>query len=303
MVWSFAAAIRGHIAAAALALLVAAAATSGVPYAFKLIIDKGFSGAGTRRYRPLVRISVAAGRGDGDRHRGPLLFRLLARRADVADIRLAVQRNLLRLSPGFFEENRPAEITQPHHRRHDDHRAGGRHHSLGRAAQPRPWDGLRGHPVRARAEAGGLMLLGVPLVSCRSPCSGRACARSRASQDRIADVGTVTSEVLGAMKIVQAFNQQSARPSASPRRPKRVFATAKKRIVLRAVMTAIVIFLMFRIDHHDHLAGRDRRRRGPHDRRDHRRLRALRRAARRGVRRACPKSMATCCAPPARRNG
>ena len=29
----------------------------------------------------------------------------------VADIRLAVHRNLLRLSPGFFEENRPAEIT------------------------------------------------------------------------------------------------------------------------------------------------------------------------------------------------
>src|SRR4029434_10482588 len=29
----------------------------------------------------------------------------------VADIRLAVHRNLLRLAPGFFEENRPAEIT------------------------------------------------------------------------------------------------------------------------------------------------------------------------------------------------
>ena len=29
----------------------------------------------------------------------------------VADIRLAVHRNLLRLSPGFFEENRPAEIA------------------------------------------------------------------------------------------------------------------------------------------------------------------------------------------------
>ena len=29
----------------------------------------------------------------------------------VADIRLAVHGNLLRSSPGFFEENRPAEIT------------------------------------------------------------------------------------------------------------------------------------------------------------------------------------------------
>src|SRR3954447_14143151 len=50
MVWGFALRYPGHIAIAALALLVAAAATSGVPYAFKLIIDKGFAaGAGTSR--------------------------------------------------------------------------------------------------------------------------------------------------------------------------------------------------------------------------------------------------------------
>src|ERR1041384_6728043 len=48
MVWGFALNYPGHIAIAALALLVAAAATSGVPYAFKLIIDKGFAqGAGS----------------------------------------------------------------------------------------------------------------------------------------------------------------------------------------------------------------------------------------------------------------
>ena len=48
MVWGFALHYPGHIAVAALALLVAAGATSGVPYAFKLIIDKGFaSGAGS----------------------------------------------------------------------------------------------------------------------------------------------------------------------------------------------------------------------------------------------------------------
>src|SRR5436189_5347852 len=50
MVWSFATRYPGRIAIAALALLVAAGATSGVPYAFKLIIDKGFAaGAGTTR--------------------------------------------------------------------------------------------------------------------------------------------------------------------------------------------------------------------------------------------------------------
>src|SRR4051794_41736220 len=49
-VWSFALRYPGRIAIAALALLVAAGATSGVPYAFKLIIDKGFAtGAGSSR--------------------------------------------------------------------------------------------------------------------------------------------------------------------------------------------------------------------------------------------------------------
>ena len=40
MIWRFASAYPGRIAIAALALLVAAGATSGVPWAFKLIIDK-----------------------------------------------------------------------------------------------------------------------------------------------------------------------------------------------------------------------------------------------------------------------
>src|SRR6476469_5073060 len=113
MVWGFALNYPAHIAIAALALLVAAGATSGVPYAFKLIIDKGVaSGSGTTRdiarwfeyllllvgvmaLATAVRFYFVSGLGE----------------RTVADIRLAVHRNLLRLSPGFFEENRPAEIT------------------------------------------------------------------------------------------------------------------------------------------------------------------------------------------------
>jgi len=68
---------------------------------------------------------------------------------------------------------------------------------------------------------------------------------STRSQDRIATLGAVTSEVLGAMKIVQAFNQQSREATRFADAVASVFATAKRRIFVRAVMTAIVIFLMF----------------------------------------------------------
>src|SRR6478672_9760158 len=112
MVWSFALKYPGHIAIAALALLVAAAATSGVPYAFKLIIDKGFAaGSGTRDiarwFEYLLLLVAVMAVATAVRY---YFVSWLGERT-VADIRLAVHRNLLRLSPGFFEENRPAEIT------------------------------------------------------------------------------------------------------------------------------------------------------------------------------------------------
>ena len=53
---------------------------------------------------------------------------------------------------------------------------------------------------------------------------------STRNQRRIADVGTVTSEVLGAMKMVQAFNQQNREVSRSREAVERVFATARRRI-------------------------------------------------------------------------
>src|SRR3954454_12530126 len=113
MIWSFATRYPAHIACAALALVVAAAATSGVPYAFKLIIDKGFaSGAGSSRdiarwFEYLLLLVGVMAIATATR----FYFVSWLGERTVADIRLAVHRNLLRLSPGFFEENRPAEIT------------------------------------------------------------------------------------------------------------------------------------------------------------------------------------------------
>src|SRR6476469_997563 len=113
MIWRFASAYPGRIAIAALALLVAAGATSGVPWAFKLIIDKGFGAAGgstsgiARWFEYLLLLVGVMALATAVR----FYFVSWLGERTVADIRLAVHRNLLRLSPGFFEENRPAEIT------------------------------------------------------------------------------------------------------------------------------------------------------------------------------------------------
>ncbi|HSG53980.1 MAG TPA: ATP-binding cassette domain-containing protein, partial [Paracoccaceae bacterium] len=53
------------------------------------------------------------------------------------------------------------------------------------------------------------------------------------------------SEVLGAMKIVQGFNQESRELSRFADKVEATFNTARQRITLRAVMTAVVIALIF----------------------------------------------------------
>ena len=248
MVWGFALRYPGHIVVAALALLIAAAATSGVPYAFKLIIDKGFaSGAGTtgdlaRWFEYLLLLVAVLALATSVRY---YFVSWLGERT-VADIRLAVHRNLLRLSPGFFEENRPAEITS---RITVDTTI--IEQVVGTTVSVALRNLVMGTACIAilfalSPKLAGLMLLGVPLVIGPIVFLGRKVRQvSTRSQDRIADVGTVTSEVLGAMKIVQAFNQQPRETSRFADAVERVFATAKRRIMLRALMTAIVIFLLF----------------------------------------------------------
>ncbi len=248
MVWSFAGRYPGRIAAAGLALLIAAAAATSIPYGLKLVIDKGFgTGAGdphhiARWFEGLLGVVVVMAIATAFR----FYFVSWLGERTVADIRLAVHRNLLRLSPGFFEENRPAEITS---------RLTVDTTIIEQVVGTTISVALR-NTIMAFAcviimfvlapKLAGLMMLGVPVVMVPIiVLARRVRAISVKSQDRIADVGTVTSEVLGAMKIVQAFNQQGRETQRFSDAVGRVFETAKRRMRVRAFMTAIAITLMF----------------------------------------------------------
>src|SRR3546814_8878192 len=91
-----------------------------------------------------------------------------------------------------------------------------------------------------------MLLRGIPLVIGPIVLLGRRVRTfSRASQDRIADLGALISETLGAMKIVQAFTQESREAERFGGAVERAFGTARMRVAIRAVMTAIVIGLIF----------------------------------------------------------
>ncbi len=244
MVWGFARRYPGHLVVAAIALLVAAAATSGVPYAFKLIIDRGFSGNEDigRWFEYLLLLVVVMALATAVR----FYFVSWIGERVVADIRLAVHRNLLRLAPGFFEENRPAEITS---RITVDTTI--IEQVVGTTISVALRNIILGVVCTVilfvlAPKLAAFLLLGIPVVVIPITIIGRQVrSTSKKSQDRIADVGTVTSEVLGAMKIVQAFGQQGREAERFRQATETVFTVAKRRILLRALMSAIVIALMF----------------------------------------------------------
>ncbi len=247
MVWHFATRYPGHIVIAAIALAIAAGATVSIPWGFKFVIDKGFgSGAGHVQaiapwFERLLGVVAILAVATATR----FYFVSWLGERTVADIRLAVHRNLLRLSPGFFEENRPAEITS---RITVDttiiEQVVGTTVSVALRNIVMGFGCVVTMFVLAPKLA-ALMLLGIPVVFGPIVILGRRVRSiSTRNQDRIADVGTVTTEVLGAMKIVQAFNQERREAGRFSEAVERVFETAKRRIGLRSVLTALIIFLM-----------------------------------------------------------
>ncbi len=92
----------------------------------------------------------------------------------------------------------------------------------------------------------GLVLLIVPAVIVPIVLLGRRLrALSRENQDWIASSSGSASEALLAAQTVQAFTHETPSRAAFADVTERSFTAARKRIGVRAVMTAIVIFLVF----------------------------------------------------------
>tara|TARA_R110000824_G_scaffold25838_4_gene89547 strand:+ start:31930 stop:33744 length:1815 start_codon:yes stop_codon:yes gene_type:complete len=234
-----------QIAFALLALFVSAMATLAIPAGFKTIIDKGFmagSGDIAPYFQGLLGIVAVLAVATAFRF---YFVSWLGERV-VADLRLAVQANLLRLAPGFFEENRPSEIAS---RMTSDtaiiEQVVGTTVSVALRNIVIGIGGIIYLFTLAPALTAGL-LLAIPVIILPIVFIGRKLTNvSRSSQDRVADVGAMISEVLGAMKIVQAFGQEKREHERFSGAVESTFDTAKSRIRLRAAMTAIVIGLIF----------------------------------------------------------
>lgn len=247
MVWRELIRYPGRMAVAGAALLTSATSTLAIPYGFRQIIDQGFAeGAEPSVIRGwfLALLGVVAVLAIATAIRFYSVSWLGER--VVADIRLRVQKHLLALSPSFFEENSPKEIASR------------------MTADTAIIEQIVGTTVsvalrNAIMAVGGViylfalaptltigLIVAIPVVILPIAAFGRRLRSvSRASQDRVADIGAMTAEVFGALRIVQAFNQEWRELGRFSGAVERTFATAKQRIMIRAVMTAVIMFLIF----------------------------------------------------------
>ena len=249
MVWRHAAKYPGRIAIAGAALMVTSAATIAIPYGFKRIIDRGFGGAGeavsggvASSFHYLLMIVVVLAVATAIR----FYFVSWLGERTVADIRTEVHRHLMTLTPRFFEENRPSEIAS--RLTSDTAQIEQVVGSTVSIALRNSFTGVGGviYLFAISPKLAGLLMIGIPLIILPMVVLGRRIrSYSRTSQDRIADVGARATEVLGAMKIVQAFGQEPREAQRFADAVEATMAAARRRILLRALMTAIVIGLIF----------------------------------------------------------
>ncbi len=246
VVWRFTRSYPLQLACAVLALIVAATATLYIPRTFQLVVDNGFAGGSAAAIAPyfhrLLMVVVVLAVATAARF---WFVSWLAERT-VADMRVAVQRNLLRLAPRWFEENRPSEIAS--RLTADTAIVEQIVGSTVSVALRNLLVGVGGliYLFALSPKIAGYLLLGLPLIVLPIFLLGARVRRlSRSSQDRVADIGATANETLGAMKIVQAFGQERREADRFAAAVDRGFATAKARFGTRALMTALVILLLF----------------------------------------------------------
>ena len=255
---------RLQIFGAALALTVAAGTVLGLGQGMRVLVDQGFVAGDSalldRALLVLLAVIVLMAASTFGRF---YLVSWIGERV-VADIRRAVYDHVVKLSPGFFETTKTGEILS---RLTTDTEVLQVVVGSSVSIALRNLLMFLGGTVMLMVTSPkltGLVLLGVPLVILPIIVMGRRVrALSRASQDKIADLGSFVEETLGAIRTMQAYTHEAIDRSLFGARVEDAFATARRRVTVRAIMTVIVIVLVFGsvglilwIGGHDVLAGR-----------------------------------------------
>jgi len=236
----------GVLSCAVGALVIAAAATLVLPIALKYMIDYGFTSdnaAAIDRYFAfffVIACTLAVF--------AALRFYFISWLGErvVADIRSAVYRHVIHMSPTFFEVTRAGEVLS---RLTTDTTLVQSVAGAGISIALRSSLTLIGGVAMlfvTNAWLTTIMVVLIPLVVVPLVILGRRVRRlSRATQDRIADSSGLAGETLNAIQTVQAFTLEALQGERFDRAVDSSFDTAVRRIRMRAVLTATGILFVF----------------------------------------------------------
>ncbi len=239
-------AYRGRVAGAAVSLIAAVLLVLGVGQGLRRLVDQGFAGGSAEHLNAtaLLMFGIVAALAVTTAARFYLVTWLGERIA--ADLRRDVFQRVLGLSQAYFEAARTGDILS---RLTADisvlQALIGSAISLG-ARNVLTILGAFAMLVATSPKLAGLIAIVIPLVVGPLVLFGRREKRlSRASQDRVADLGAYAEETINGLRAVQAFTYEAMARRRFSEAVERSFATARRRVRTRAMLILVVILLGF----------------------------------------------------------
>lgn len=237
---------RGRAILALIALTIAALTTLIVPVAVRRMIDFGFSPEGIamiNRYFSVM-IAVVAVLAGASAARYYLVMTIGER--IVADLRRDVFGHLMSLSPAFFDSARSGELIS---RLTADttqiKSAVGASVSIA-LRNLMLFIGATAMMVFTSPRLSGFVLLAIPVIVIPLVAFGRWVRRlSRNAQDTLADATAYASELVGAIRTVQAYTSERLANARFGGEVEQAYEAARTSTRARAVLTAVIIFIVF----------------------------------------------------------
>src|SRR5437588_2600478 len=237
---------RGRALLALVALTIAALTTLLVPVAVRRMIDFGFTPRGIAMINSYfsVMIAVVAVLALASASRYYLVMTIGER--IVAHLRRDVFAHLLSLSPVFFDSARSGELVS---------RLTADTTQIKSAVGASVSIALRNLMLFIGASAmmvitsprlSLFVLLAIPVIVIPLVAFGRWVRRlSRNAQDTLADATSYASELLGAIRTVQAYTSERMANARFGGEVEQAYHAARSSTRARAVLTAVIIFIVF----------------------------------------------------------
>src|SRR5437667_1366100 len=237
---------RGRAVLAFVSLTVAAITTLVVPVAARRMIDFGFSPEGIALINSYFSVMIAVVAVLALASAGRYYLVMTIGERIVADLRRDVFAHLMSLSPAFFDSARSGELIS---------RLTADTTQIKSAVGASVSIALRNFLMFVGAvmmmvitspRLSGFVLLAIPLIVLPLVAFGRWVRRlSRNAQDTLADATAYASELVGAIRTVQAYTGERLADARFGREVEQAYEAARTSTQARAVLTAVIIFIVF----------------------------------------------------------